>query len=787
MITRSSTLFAFLLLGTAFSATAQTVFINEFHYDNEGTDVGEGVEIIGPMDTSVSGWSIVLYNGSNGEVLDTLFFAGILADECDGFGTAFTGETSLQSGPDGMALVDDMDNVIQFLSYEGSFTATEGPANGMTSEEIPFPAIEGSTTPVGFSVQLVGDGTIYTDFEWVAPRTASFNECNVNQSFGGALPVPANLEIAEIQSAKEVSRYETYDVATADNIVTQLVSNGFYMQTPDNRADGDRLTSDAIFVFTGGAPSVSVGDQVDVTGKVVEFFGATQLSNTSVTVDSSGNALPTPLVLDDTFPSTDPDNPSCGNISADLENNHFECIEGMLVSVSNGTVGSEKTISSFSSVVETKVTATGSRAFRETGIERSLADEPGLPAGLPIFDENPEVFELDVDAFGLTDEILNGGTGFSATGIMTYDFGDYVLAPTSFSITDPNPLPGSVRAVTADEFTIGSLNMFRLFDDIDDPVVDDPTNISTQEYQDRLSEFSGYIRTTLGAPDILAVQEVEKLEVLQDLATKINTDDNSITYTAHLIAGNDIGGIDVGYLVGSRVSNVVVDQLGEEEVLEFNGCDPNTQGSCALLHDRPPLWLQASVNDGTTDVPVNVLVVHMRSLGGITGDDSERVRLKRLTQAQSITQMIENVIGNTDAETTPLVVLGDFNAFQFTDGYVDVVGEIQGDFNPAENALDSATDLTGAIVTDPPLTNAVATLAADQQYSFLFNRNAQALDHALLNELALTYFVEMQYGRGNADASAKDTSDSVGVSDHDGFVVYLSQSLDEIFSNGFED
>jgi hypothetical protein len=54
--------------------TAQTtteVFINEIHYDNASTDAGEAIEIAGPAGTDLTGWSVVLYNGSNGLVYDT--------------------------------------------------------------------------------------------------------------------------------------------------------------------------------------------------------------------------------------------------------------------------------------------------------------------------------------------------------------------------------------------------------------------------------------------------------------------------------------------------------------------------------------------------------------------------------------------------------------------------------------------------------------------------------------------------------------------------------------------
>ena len=40
------------------------VFINEIHYDNAGTDMGEAIEVAGPAGEGLSGWSIVLYNGT---------------------------------------------------------------------------------------------------------------------------------------------------------------------------------------------------------------------------------------------------------------------------------------------------------------------------------------------------------------------------------------------------------------------------------------------------------------------------------------------------------------------------------------------------------------------------------------------------------------------------------------------------------------------------------------------------------------------------------------------------
>ena len=121
------------------SLAAQTpVFINEIHYDNAGTDAGEAIEIAGPAGTDLTNWSIVLYNGSNGAVYDTDLLGGPIPDQGGGFGVVVLNYpvNGIQNGHEGIALVNAASTVVQFLSYEGSFTAVGGPANGMTSTNI---------------------------------------------------------------------------------------------------------------------------------------------------------------------------------------------------------------------------------------------------------------------------------------------------------------------------------------------------------------------------------------------------------------------------------------------------------------------------------------------------------------------------------------------------------------------------------------------------------------------------------------------------------------------------
>ena len=63
---------------------ATSVFINEIHYDNDGTDANEGIEIAGPATTNLSGWKLVLYNGGTGASYNQLDLTGIIPNQQDG-------------------------------------------------------------------------------------------------------------------------------------------------------------------------------------------------------------------------------------------------------------------------------------------------------------------------------------------------------------------------------------------------------------------------------------------------------------------------------------------------------------------------------------------------------------------------------------------------------------------------------------------------------------------------------------------------------------------------------
>lgn len=172
-----------LMMHICLSGYAQSIFINEIHYDNDGADTQEGVEIAGPAGTDLSGYTLEFYNGSGGALYASVSLSGTIANQQNGYGAIFFDQAGVQNGsPDGLALVDAANNVIQFLSYEGAFTAVGGSADGLLSTDIGVS--ESGSTAIGNSLQLAGNGTEYADFSWQSDSPSSYNAINPGQNFG---------------------------------------------------------------------------------------------------------------------------------------------------------------------------------------------------------------------------------------------------------------------------------------------------------------------------------------------------------------------------------------------------------------------------------------------------------------------------------------------------------------------------------------------------------------------------------------------------------------------------
>ncbi|MEM0996024.1 MAG: T9SS type A sorting domain-containing protein [Bacteroidota bacterium] len=187
------------LCGGLLVSAQSNVFINELHYDDASPgDSNEGVEVAGLAGTDLNCYRILMYNGNNGRVYNTINLSGVLPNQCNGFGTAWFDVPGAQNGsPDGVALVysptlpgctsPGVDSVLQFLSYEGSFVAADSTALGMTSTDIGVS--ESNSTASNQSLQLTGNGTAPGDFTWTSGNTFTHNNLNAGQTFNGVCGV----------------------------------------------------------------------------------------------------------------------------------------------------------------------------------------------------------------------------------------------------------------------------------------------------------------------------------------------------------------------------------------------------------------------------------------------------------------------------------------------------------------------------------------------------------------------------------------------------------------------
>ncbi len=561
-----------------------------------------------------------------------------------------------------------------------------------------------------------------------------------------------------IQGSGASSPLVSQSVST-NGIVTLLRNNGFFLQTPDAEADNDPNTSQGIFVFTSSVPTVVVGNAVTVTGNVTEFFTLTQVSSSAanVTVNSSGNTLPAAVTL-----TSDILNPAGPR-------DQLERFEGMRLRADSLT-----TISPTDSFSDVWTVLTGvPRPLREPGIPISLPLPPGAPANVPRFDENPE--RLLVDTNG-----RRGSTGLVLTSFVTitdisgsldFSFDEYRLIPDAQPSVSANITAIPVPVPDASEFTVGSFNIQNFFND---------SNFITQRDKAALA-----IRNVMRSPDIIGVEEIGDLAVLQSLAAKINADavaagESDPMYEARLIeADNDPeDDIDVGFLIKtSRVNIISVVQEGRDATY----INPNNQQP-ELLNDRPPLVLRATINRaGNTPLPVTVIVNHLRSLIGIDDEADDpstpefdppgpRVREKRRQQAEFLANLLQGL--QTSEPNSNIISVGDYNSYQFNDGYVDSIGTIKGVPTPADQVVLASPDLV-----NPDFYNLTDTLPADQRYTFIFEGNPQAIDHILVNTNALNRNTRYAIARNDADfpdAYRSDASRPERVSDHDMPVAYFT-------------
>ncbi|WP_333733925.1 endonuclease/exonuclease/phosphatase family protein [Streptomyces sp. IBSBF 3010] len=535
---------------------------------------------------------------------------------------------------------------------------------------------------------------------------------------------PGTVRIHDIQGTTRVSPLDGRAVTGVPGVVTAVRtsgSRGFWIQ--DTAPDADPRTAEGVFVYTGSAaPAVQVGDSVLVSGTVDEYYpssttqSVTEITAPKVTVVSSGNALPAPVVLDaKAVPSKYVPSAGGGSIDAlPLEPSTYaldlyESLEGTRVQIA-----------------DTRVTGATTK-YHEVWVTVEPKQNPTRRGGTlyaSYTDQNTgriKVISLDPAAPVPTanvGDVLAGTT----SGVLDYDsYGGYNLQATALGkVTDHHLKREVTRKQKGKELAVATYNVENL-DALDD-----------QAKFDTLAEG---VAVNLSSPDIVSLEEIQDDNgavndgtVGSEATLKRFTDAivaaGGPRYSWRYVAPQD--GKDGGE-PGGNIRNVFLYNAKRVDFVDRPGGDATTPVAAVrtkkgvTLSVSPGRIAPASAAWDDSRKPLvgefrfhgkSVFVVgnHFASKGGdqpLHGRYQEPVRsseTKRVQQAKEVNTFVKSLLAAD--KSARVVVLGDLNDFAFS-------------------------PTVGALTDGKVLKPLITTLPKNEQYSYVYEGNSQTLDHIL--------------------------------------------------------
>ncbi len=509
---------------------------------------------------------------------------------------------------------------------------------------------------------------------------------------------------------------------------------GFFIQ--EENCDDDPSTSDGLFVYIG-VPSdvVSEGDYVEVSGWVKEYNGLTEISAdvADVSILSQAKSLPAPGELNPPFEE-----------SAAVS--YLERLEGMYVRMEQAVV-----VGPTNQWGETWV------VHANLGIERVFQDDARGNGAIICVDDGGTNVIAPVARVG---EVVS-----NLVAVLDFSLNTFRLQLLSEPTLESNLSPFQAY-VPDDGISIATFNVADLFDTVNDPGVDDFVP-SEEAYERKLRKLALAISTGLGHPTILALQEVENSEVLEDLLAQPEI---GLDYGIVWMDGPDERGIDSALLYRLDWIEVLeVEQLqgctslidglgpdGNGDVLNPSNamtCDSDGDGILDgnRLFSRPPLNVLLRVqNDPLHPWEIRMIVNHWKS----KVEDTPEVHYtqpRRIEESQFVAHLIQDILA-TQPEAN-LIVLGDLNDFPDSQ---------------AVRTLEGST-----------LYNLVHRLAIQDRYTYVHRGISQVLDHILVspnlnNQIVSIHSIHMNADYPNVYAEQADSLHRS--SDHDPLVMQLSMA-----------
>lgn len=563
----------------------------------------------------------------------------------------------------------------------------------------------------------------------------------------------------------------TQGIVVSDNEGPSPALRGFYLQ--DAVGDGFSATSDGIFVYHADLDTVDLGDEVRIIGTVSEYYGQTQVNATSVVFCEPGKSV-APVNLG--LPFTDLQAP--------------ERYEGMLVRLPQTLVVTEnyqlgrygQVTLSFDARLDqpTNVVAPGAAALAlqaQNDLNRIVIDD-----GLTGQNLDPILFGRVGLPLTATNTLRAGDKVSDITGVLGYGFDAYRVYPLNamggslpfFQPANPRPsVPVNVSG-TLKAAGVNLLNYYNTFSGCTAGIGGAPIDCrganSAEEFERQWPKTVAGILAT-GA-DIIGLVELENdgygpESAIQDLVNRLNASAGAGTF-AFIDVDAATGQVNAlgtdGIKVGLIYRPARVTPVGATAVLNtvafVNGGDASPRNRPALAQT-----FEEVANKARLVVSVN----HLKSkssacdLPDQNDGQGDCAAVREAAAAELVTWLAGDPTGTGDYDT---LILGDLNAYAME----DVLGVL---------AAGGFTDLAGEY-SDPGA------------YSYGFNGQWGALDHALANASLLAQVTGMTEYHINADEplaldynteykSANQqiilyAPDAYRMSDHDPLVVGLALS-----------
>ena len=552
-------------------------------------------------------------------------------------------------------------------------------------------------------------------------------------------PTPGTTAVYSVQGSGSASPLAGQTVTTEGVVTGDFQENdadttrnlgGFYIQSIP---DGDFATSDGVFIFDGNNPATAVttGDLVRVTGIVNEYFGETQISANSVAIIGQGEILPAPVNL----PVGDPIENSDGELVANLER-----YEGMLVRFPQTlTVTSLRNLERFGEVGlaqggrpyqftnQNAPDVNGYRAHRAAVAARTVMLDDGRRASnaVPIAVLNAGV---DPDY-----SIRSGDQVIDLTGTIRFARGSggdgdetYRLMPTE----DPlfvNQNPRSGPPAVGGAVRVASLNTLNFFATVDTGQSNcGPASADGCRGADSTAELDRQ-KSKLVTTLILADADIVGLiEIENDGGTSVQ----AIVDTLNDVSSRSYEFVDAG-IIGTDVITTAL--LYDTQTISLVGAPTmlDSDVDARFNDDKNRPALAQAFRQVTNNAVFSVVVTHLKSKGSSCdniGDPNRRdgqgnCNATRTGAAAALADWVAN--DPTGSGDSDYLIIGDLNAYLYED------------------------PLTA--LKDAGLTNLLETSVGDDAYSFQFDAQVGALDHAVATPSLVPQAAGVEEWHINAD------------------------------------